>query len=438
MYALEDLQIKVRSPRSRRYIDEAVAAYGAAAYRAAIVSIWIAVAADLIDKIRALADSGEGAAIQMRNRLDHAIARRNIHELQKFERELLDKARDDLYLIGPREYTELARLNEDRNLCAHPAYVTGDDDLFYPTAELVRAHLTAAIDGLLAHGPVTGRKAIERFEREIQETTFPSSDDKLTDYLRASYLHHATPSLRANLFKVVCRKTLDPALSLDTRWRCTRAARVFQRLAPQEWQIRAQEVLDRLQQGLPEEQLWLLVSGLCYVPGTWELLHEATRIRIEQLLKVTPAGELLVTHELLRGPLPAGPIAQMLLDRLGDMVATPRARISVCLGDTPDPRLFPLLIDMLPTVGSYTDGENVLRWINALGPALSTDNVRRIVEAALDNDRIYRSSVGINQMQRLGNLADSMGEDERAIWKRWDDLRGKPNPAHSNDEDVIA
>jgi hypothetical protein len=128
----------------------------------------------------------------------------------------------------------------------------------------------------------------------------------------------------------------------------------------------------------------------------------------------------------------------MLLDRLGDMVATPRVSISVCLGDTPDPRLLPVLIDMLPTVGSYTDGENVLRWINALGPALSTDDLRRIVEAALDNDRIYRSSVGIKQMQILGNLADSMGEDVRAIWKRWDDLRGKPNPVHSNDEDVIA
>jgi hypothetical protein len=89
----------------------------------------------------------------------------------------------------------------------------------------------------------------------------------------------------------------------------------------------------------------------------------------------------------------------MLLDRLGDMVATPRVSISVCLGDTPDPRLLPVLIDMLPTVGSYTDGENVLRWINALGPALSTDDLRRIVEAALDNDRIYRSSVGIKQMQ---------------------------------------
>lgn len=98
--ALEDIRNQVGSANSRRYIDEAIAAYSGGAYRSALIAIWIAVAADLIEKLRFLADEGDAKAKEHRAKIDAAINDNKINELQKFERELLTTANQDLQLIG--------------------------------------------------------------------------------------------------------------------------------------------------------------------------------------------------------------------------------------------------------------------------------------------------------------------------------------------------
>ncbi|MCM2413221.1 hypothetical protein [Streptomyces sp. RKAG290] len=110
MRALEDVKNQVRSLTSRRYVEEAVAAYGAGAYRAALISIWIAVAADVIGKIRLLAEDG-GVAAQMQAELDRAIKGNNVNALQAFERNLVTRARNELELVGAREEVSLLRFD---------------------------------------------------------------------------------------------------------------------------------------------------------------------------------------------------------------------------------------------------------------------------------------------------------------------------------------
>ena len=53
---LDELVAECPDPRSRKYIRESVQCYKAGAYRAAVVACWIAVAFDLVDKIRELSD----------------------------------------------------------------------------------------------------------------------------------------------------------------------------------------------------------------------------------------------------------------------------------------------------------------------------------------------------------------------------------------------
>jgi hypothetical protein len=323
--ALEDIRNQVRSLTSRRYVDEAIAAYGASAFRSALMSTWIAVAADIIGKIRLLADEGEGVAVSLRDSLNNAIASNDVPALQRFETSLIKTAHEDLELIGRREADELTRLYKDRNLCAHPAFVAGGEDLFDPSPELVRAHLTAAVDALLSHPAVTGRKAIERFGREVASDSFPRDDQRLNDHLRAGYMDHSTKALRANLIKVICKETLKPDLDLCHRWRCTRAARELQKIAPSEFEEQLRSVLDSQQNGLTDAGLLTLVTGLCYVPGTWDLLHKGTQARVEELLQTVTPLDLVETHMLFHGPLPHTPVDQMLL--LGPM-KTPRDRRS--------------------------------------------------------------------------------------------------------------
>jgi len=62
LHDLEELVLKCRDERARAYIGEAVGCYRAGSYRAAIVATWIAVAFDIIDKMRELSLAGDREA----------------------------------------------------------------------------------------------------------------------------------------------------------------------------------------------------------------------------------------------------------------------------------------------------------------------------------------------------------------------------------------
>jgi hypothetical protein len=109
----------VRSVNSRRYVDEATTAYSAGALRSAIIALWIAVVADLIERPRTLSDGEVPAAVRLAEKLDRGLTKGAVLDLQSFERDILEAARDQLHLIG--------------------AFATGDEDRFAPTPELVRA-----------------------------------------------------------------------------------------------------------------------------------------------------------------------------------------------------------------------------------------------------------------------------------------------------------
>jgi hypothetical protein len=59
---LDELAQATRDPVSRAYVQEAIDAYRAGAYRTTIVAVWIAVIVDIIDKLRELALSGDANA----------------------------------------------------------------------------------------------------------------------------------------------------------------------------------------------------------------------------------------------------------------------------------------------------------------------------------------------------------------------------------------
>jgi len=73
---LDELVQTVRDINTREYIAEAIAAYRARAYRSAIMGTWVAVAYDIIGKIRELAVQGDAAAVKFTTALDAAIAQK--------------------------------------------------------------------------------------------------------------------------------------------------------------------------------------------------------------------------------------------------------------------------------------------------------------------------------------------------------------------------
>jgi hypothetical protein len=165
-----------RTADSRAQIGEAVRCYEAGAYRSAIIMAYMAVCFDLIDKLRALEATGDGKARNLVADLlkyqeqinagnDQALG-----NLLKFEKELIEKFRDDFEFFGVNEYDEMARLRADRNRCAHPTFFKSERP-YKPSAELARLHIRNSIAYVLSQEPKQGKAAIDQFESAVLSLT---------------------------------------------------------------------------------------------------------------------------------------------------------------------------------------------------------------------------------------------------------------------------
>ncbi|MCY1004171.1 hypothetical protein OV079_01030 [Nannocystis pusilla] len=169
---LDALVLSCRSLQSKTYLQESVRAYRASAYRASIVACWIAVVCDYIHKLEELSLGGDAQAQNQLQILSKARDNQNVQGLLDFEKRVLDNARDSFAFISASEHHDLARLQEDRNRCAHPAF-DSNGQLFNPPAELARLHILK----FRSHSPRasadTRQFAIQTLAADVESVHFP-------------------------------------------------------------------------------------------------------------------------------------------------------------------------------------------------------------------------------------------------------------------------
>lgn len=167
---LDDLVNRCIDPGSKAMLKEAVACYHAGAYRACIVSTWIAVVFDFIAKLNDLSVSGNGEAKALVEQLESARRSEDIPTSLKFENSLV-KTAEKFDLLAPVESTDLERLKEDRHRCAHPSQI-GPEEPYMPSAELARGHIFHAVNHLLARRPVQGQRELDRIWKGTIESVY--------------------------------------------------------------------------------------------------------------------------------------------------------------------------------------------------------------------------------------------------------------------------
>src|SRR3954451_20548959 len=161
---LDELVLSCRDEEAKSYVAEAVACYRAGAFRACIVSTWIAVVFDLIAKIRELSLGGDAAAKIIIDELTEwqpLIERDDLGAVRRsleLERDIVDIAHDKFAFFDGLQLRDLTRLRDDRNRCAHPTF-QGNEQPYLPSSELARTHLVHAVRHVLSQPPVQGKAA---------------------------------------------------------------------------------------------------------------------------------------------------------------------------------------------------------------------------------------------------------------------------------------
>lgn len=401
MRDLADLEAGVRDPDSRPHFQEAVRAFQAGAHRAAVVEAWVAVSLDLTNKIRHLAETGDGAARAAIRALDTAIEGRDIPAMQAFERSLLDECERTFELITPREHVELSRLYDDRNLCAHPAF-TKPGEVFAASAELVRNHLAAAVDCALSLPPVSGKSIVDNLQRDMDSNSWPRDAD-VVDYLREQYFTRTRESVRLNLAKLIVKGGVRPPAETELEvvtpnqlaHRCRTAINALNEFEPALLERAIAAVIPNWESSgaLSDEVLVRMTGALGHLPALWRAAAAGTHARVAALLETAPV-EVLIAERAFSSGRPADAAlagsydkavaaATESFENLERLVRRPTLDRRQWVAPT---------LEALGNAGSFRSAESRLRCLLRLASVLTADDLRAAAVRIRSNNQIYQAS----------------------------------------------
>ncbi|MGE6776465.1 hypothetical protein ACQKFL_02375 [Vreelandella titanicae] len=377
---IEALTLRCRSDQSKSYIAEANQCYRAGAYRAAIVSTWVAVVFDLIDKIRDLSVSGDANAIALEHKLTTYIGQINSGNQQgtskalEFERNILATCRDKLQFFDQQQFVDLERLREDRHRCAHPSFQQVGVP-YRPSAEQARLHIRNAVVHVLSQPPVQGRAALAGIKTTIASQYFPASVDKAVAELRKAGLVSPTDALVRSVLDALVFGFLTPDDELYEKDQAVTALNALHEISPGLVEERLGLQLSKAINDVGDDRFLSVFYLVASVTRAWDLIDQPSKARIERFVEVAPYDDLspaigaLADIDELRPELQTR-IRGFNLDELARVVEFPQVH-DACKG-----RAFELLAES----GSWDRTNAVItRVILPLFEALTAEDVTTIV-----------------------------------------------------------
>jgi hypothetical protein len=289
---LDELALKCQNKKASTHLREAIACYQAGAMRAAIISTWIAVAFDFIDKIQSLEAEGDAQAKMFAEEFRKIRQSSDLKGSLLFERQILDRAHNDLQLISDLEYADLSRLFDDRHRCAHPSMIT-DEELYQPTAEQVRYLMRSAVDSMLSQPPTSGKAALNQLEEQVRGDYFPIDKKKARTQLEAGPLRKPRTALVRNFALIVLKIATDPIESSKTRSQAAIALNALREMHPNESNaVLTNKLSDRLRAtSIKDEHLQIALVALAQIDDGPAYISTDVRDRVSNFVSAIPDEE---------------------------------------------------------------------------------------------------------------------------------------------------
>lgn len=301
---IEALALSCRSEQSREYVAEALRCYRAGSFRATIVTVWIAVVFDLIDKVRELALSGDNVAKTLEAKYENYIAQieegndQGKKNALQFERAILETCREQLEFFDTYQMTDLVRLRDDRHRCAHPSFQRVGLP-YEPSAEHARLHLRNAIVHVLAQPPVQGKAALAELKATVASTYFPKTTDKALAHLRTTALNSATDAFIRSFVDMLVFGFLTSGNELYHKKQAISALCAAKSLYPEAVETRLKKQLNKAIDTVRDSEFDGAVCLVIGFEGGWELLEQAAQEKVRHFVIDGPKGKVLPTARAL-------------------------------------------------------------------------------------------------------------------------------------------
>jgi hypothetical protein len=372
---------------------------------------WIAVVFDFVHKLRELEMTGDKNA---KKKLEEFDSARKAHDTGKsliFEKSVIASMSEEFELISPIEAVDFQRLFDDRNRCAHPSMISSDD-AFQPTPELARMHIVIPITSLLQKAPVQGKAALDRIWSDIQSEYFPSDPEKAAEFLRNGPLQRARFSLIRSVAIGLTKDMLHEGRANSDRVRQYAALLGILNLHHELTVTALKEKLPALAVSVEDAQFNKVVRYLGTVPGAWDWVGEAIRIRAKEYVRNGPADKLprYIPYALRSQHL--RPLAVERLETVEEQMLQRLIRVR------PDVAYASSAINLLEKSGAFRTGEDRLQLlVLPLAPILTVEHLEQIMHIFENNDQITFASRAADLMLELFNGTSHLGEQAKVAWK---------------------
>ncbi len=411
---IDVLALSVRDPESKRLIHEAITAYRGGAFRSAIMSTWISVVYDIFSKARELSVQGDAAASAFIAKVDSAISSQAVAQMQSIERDLLESACSQMQLLTKHEYDALSRIKNDRNLCAHPAFVT-DDDFFQPVPDLVRTHIVHALRLLLIHAPLQGKSALARFRTDILSPSYPINRDGIRVFVVTKYLGRAKDVLITNLIKVLIKSLfLDDSADFLSRRRLV--AWTLSEVAnskPAIFDAVAQPFVGSFFDGIEDERLMDVCVFLGAEPRIWDWLSEAAKLRILRLMEDASVSQLKSHYSF--DAFSVQRISDALLTRFYAFSKDEQIEL---IADNPRREFVDQGIRIYSDSPSYRESDRLGQAVIVpLAGQFSAQDVTKLLDAVLGNSQISYASGTPDLLLDVFRITQPLLDETRADWE---------------------
>jgi hypothetical protein len=444
--------VRIRDYRTRSYFSDAVKCFRAGAYRSAVAATWVTVAYDLIAKYRELRGLGDAEATRFIGDWDRARTGNQTAKLLELERVLLAHAHEKLAIIDAMTFRALTRLFEDRHLCAHPAFAT-QDDLYEPPPDLVRAHMTVAVDALLSQRPVQGKSLFEAFSVDLLSPGFPAGSGAVHDYVEHKYLHNMRPHVIRN-FGVVLAKSV--VRNIPAEWspaigKVIYALTGLQQRAVAVWAEIEAELLRLINEDDPPSRP-RSIYALSHFPHLVRRLNAPTLAALRQTCRDANA----VVHSPII--LAASDIAEFRDDLLPRFEALEEVQAATLLSSFAPHALWPSSLIRFARAGSFRGAESRFdQFVLPFSPVLTDQDLDGLFAAIQGNGQIW-DAAGIPSRLALlmhsvhprrpsqdavsnfyrslgqrnrGNFEDTWVRMERSVWCARSQPRNRKTPIPS-------
>jgi hypothetical protein len=421
---LDELALKVRDQISRSYILEAIDAYRGGAYRSSIISVWIAVNFDIISKIRELANRGDKMAQDFVNTLDKAIRTKNITELQRVEENLLNKAETDYEFISNQEKYDLEQLKNDRNLCAHPAFIS-EDMLFEPEPERVRMHIVHVVKYLLQHPPIQGKSAIEKIVKDIKSISFPDTLKEASIFLNARYLDSSKKVLVKNIvllfLKAVLRDDLTDLPLLNYSRQIFLTLQSVSKRHPDIYEETIRANILKIVESLDDERLPNICRLIGSDPRCWSWLDEAAKSQLKAYIKSSLNQTNI--HISIFKMIVISDLKPIIIEIFNDFSVAKQINI---IKSIPQPEFAEQAIKLYSGSGSYRSAESLGEsLILPMIACFRLTDIQKILKVVQENDQIYDAGgtpkIMLEIYEKTNQHLPSLKENWKELFKiLWD------------------